>query len=104
MKYAILLSLFILAGCADIDMIRRQDYVESHPGINNALKKDIAAGTIRIGMTEEQVAASWGTTPYMSRYQSVSGTVDRWTYGNCLYGCHMLTFCNGVLTDTYTSK
>lgn len=38
----------------------REIYIKSHPELDTITKEDIRNGTIRVGMTTEQVKASWG--------------------------------------------
>jgi hypothetical protein len=103
------LVLLILSGCATFDykgqaQLRRSSYVNSHPNLKKEAKDSILAGKFRLGMTREEVRASVGDPRSMDSSSSFLGTSEMWTYGNCMYGCTMLTFYNGKLSDVYQNK
>ncbi len=68
------LILLLLNGCATLDKIfednrefgikatkeSREEYVKNHPELSELIKGDILKGSVRQGMTTEQVIASWG--------------------------------------------
>ena len=108
---AISLSLILLmiSGCATFDyegqaQLRRQNYINAHPELKKETRDSILQGKIRLGMTREEVMASAGTPDSMSSSNSFLGATEMWTYGNCMYGCTILTFYNGKLADVYQSK
>jgi len=77
---------------------RRQAYVQSHPELDAATQTRILEGKIAIGMTTEQVVASWGLTYDVNRSVGAWGVHEQWVYG---YGrtSHYLYFENGRLTS-----
>jgi len=79
---------------------RKSKYVESHPCLSSKIRQDILAGTIRIGMTKEQVIASRGKPRDINRTGSALGIQEQWCYGD--YGempDYYLYFENGILTS-----
>jgi hypothetical protein len=89
-------SLFF-GGCFDSatrDMQRRQSYAQSHPGLAQAIRSAIFNRTIIIGMTQEQVIASWGRPQRIKRYVYSFGVYEQWVYGS-----RYLNFKNGTLTS-----
>ncbi len=47
---------------------------------------------IAIGMTKEQVRASWGEPSNRSSFSSTYGITEDWIYGDCLRSCNILHF------------
>lgn len=99
-----------ICGCAGIvDMInmyedslhghtlRRQQYVESNPELPAKTVEYILAGKIVIGMTKEQVEASWGQPRDVNRTVGSWGVHEQWIYGSYA-GCY-LYFEEGILTS-----
>jgi len=77
---------------------RRQWFVEINPQLPNKIKKSILAGEVFIGMTAEQVRASWGSLARDQINRNVGnwGVHEQWVYedlGTYLY------FENGILTN-----
>jgi hypothetical protein len=89
-------SLFF-GGCFDSaaqNMQRRQSYAQSHPDLEQAIRSAIFNRRIIIGMTQEQVTASWGRPQRIKRYVYSFGVYQQW-----IYGSQYLNFKNGVLTS-----
>jgi len=85
--------------------IFRQEMISRNPEWTEEMKTLVKEGKIRIGMTKEQVLASWGKPYNKATFGSVWGTTEQWTYGTCLYGCTILDFDNqGKLTNYYQSQ
>ncbi|MDD3375052.1 MAG: hypothetical protein PHY73_04945 [Candidatus Omnitrophica bacterium] len=65
-KLSIFLFFFTLLGCVSTkpfgvpDRNSRQEYVQANPEISDNIKKAILEERIVVGMTKEQVAATWG--------------------------------------------
>lgn len=74
---------------------RHDDYVNTHPELGQQVRVDISSGKIRIGMTAEQVQASWGKPPNgVNATVTVYGKSEQWIYyGDYLY------FEDGILTS-----
>jgi len=77
--------------------IRRAEYIVNHPTLQN--RDRILEGKIDIGMTTEEVEASWG---YPSDINRTSEGYEQWIYGFCdEHFCDhtYLYFKNDKLTD-----
>jgi hypothetical protein len=73
---------------------RHDDYVNAHPELEQRMRDVILSGKIEIGMTAEQVQASWGDPPAgVNSTVTANGKFEQWVYGN-----HYLYFENGILT------
>jgi len=79
---------------------RKQDYVSAHPNLEPKIAKLIMDGEICIGMTEDEVRASWGNGTE-NRSASLDGTFDQWIYHSSFYGAAgtYLYFKNGSLVS-----
>ena len=78
---------------------RRQQYVKSHPELPAKMKENILAGQIVIGMTKQEVFASWGQPVDRNRIVGAGGViVESWRYGGAYAGCY-LYFENEILTS-----
>ncbi len=107
MRFSVaLVILFSLSGCADLSLQRgRESYAQIHPDLNKKTREMILSGNIVRGMTTSEVEASWGATYQKDSYSNFMGQVEIWTYGDCLYSCHVLTFdSKGKLTDISSQK
>lgn len=99
MKMHILILVFIMliGGCAtyNYNLSRRQEYVNSHSGLPQDIKQCILEGSIRIGMTKDEVESSWGRPQNKQTMVSSWGVTETWiTYNNSI-----LTFFNGKLQN-----
>jgi hypothetical protein len=83
---------------------RRQNYVDFYPETPLEIKQYILEGKIQIGMTQEQVEASWGYPNEVSSCSGRRGSVECWQYGRGSFGRYIkstvrfLYFDDGVLT------
>lgn len=75
---------------------RRQQYVDDHPELADDLERDILTGVAGIGMTREQVRASWGMPDMVNPMGGSSRNVEVW-----LYGKKQFTFTDGHLSGLY---
>ncbi|MHC4325372.1 MAG: hypothetical protein ACYSUX_14000 [Planctomycetota bacterium] len=94
-------SLF-LSGCFDStaqNAQRRQSYLESHPNLEHAVRNAIFNRRIIIGMTQEQVTASWGRPHSVRKNVFSFGVYEQWIYGRWY-----LNFQNGVLISRQGKK
>lgn len=83
---------------------RRQDYLEEHPELSNDFAKEIKEGNVAIGMTSDEVLASWGDPDQVVASVSKGGTEELWTYNSSRGyspggGPIILNFTNGRLTS-----
>jgi hypothetical protein len=77
------------------DFERRMGYIEAHPKTSHGKKQDIFDGKIRIGMTRDQVIASWDKPTHINKDVGPWGVHEQWIYEDRQY----LYFENGVLTS-----
>ena len=82
-----LLLVFAVTGCAAMfrDPAKemqeyRQSWVDNHPDWSGKVRRQVLAGKISIGMTEEQVRASWGTPYDINRSVGSWGEHEQWVY------------------------
>lgn len=110
----------LLAGCATVspltgekisllsedstDVLRRHEYLAAHPETSQEVKDAILRGTIRTGMTKEEVIASWGDTYEKNLYSA--GEMEQWIYKRYQVGLlgktghtYYVYFLNDVLKD-----
>jgi len=109
--WSLMLMIFLGMACAataDVDLMRRRQYVSQHPELSQKVKQAILRGEIFLGMTREQVEASWGKPHSINRSIGIWGTHEQWVYGyKKYYGAgvsgfvptHYLYFENGILTS-----
>ncbi len=81
---------------------RRQDYVDAHPELDYQIKESILNGEIELGMTKEQVVASWGHPAIINKPDISRGVYEQWEYYNnpdSLHSCQVvyIYFKNGVV-------
>jgi hypothetical protein len=79
---------------AEVAGIRRGWYVRTHPAAAESCRQLIAQGKITIGMSAEEVRASWGEPLEINRTISGSGVDEQWVFGDQDY----VYFHNAVLT------
>lgn len=58
----------------------RKQYVQQHPDLSQSTKDDILAGHIHVGMTCDQIRASWGRPDKINRPGDF-GADESWEYG-----------------------
>lgn len=101
-KNAVILAILfamLICGCETMKNQRRQDYVTTHPELTQQTKQDILEGRIRIGMTREQVKATWGYPDDINRTVGSWGEHEQWIYGYDIRFRRYLYFENGKLTS-----
>lgn len=59
---------------------RRATYVASHPHISKTRAADVEAGRMRMGMSSDDLKASWGDPKNISRSVSAMGDYQIWDY------------------------
>lgn len=75
----------------------RQEIASRHPEWDENIKQNILKGKVSIGMTGQQVRASWGDPYKINRTVTKSGSHEQWIYG--VYKAIYLYFDNGILTS-----
>lgn len=73
---------------------RRRDYAARAEGLDPEHRKKILSGGVALGMTAEDVLASWGEPSDKSKKVNTSGWHETWSYG-----AKRLRFDNGRLID-----
>ncbi len=110
-----LVVLATITGCASMlqqgarqAAERRQAYVQTHVELDDATRNRILQGKVAIGMTTEQVIASWGRPHDINRTVGSWGVHEQWVYGYTKYygsgvsgfvSTSYLYFENGLLTS-----
>lgn len=76
-----------------VDRQRREQYVDQNPLMSATTMQFILAGKVHIGMTKEQVKASWGDPSRITRSVTRYGETEQWVYRDSLDdGIHVLIF------------
>lgn len=75
-----------------------EGYVEAHPDLNLVTKQCILENKIRLGMTKEEVVASWGKPRDINKTVGSWGVHEQWIYGEFPHSTY-LYFENGILTS-----
>ena len=77
---------------------RRQAFVQARPELNGDTRNHILAGEIAIGMTSEEVVASWGRPHEVNRTVGSWGVHEQWVYG---YNKHYGSGVTGFISTNY---
>jgi len=115
-----IIAIFLIQGCAEfIDLQeakhkikeeqklanqRRNEYVNNHPELDSEMKLAILNGKVFLGMTSEQISASWGKPKTINRSVYTWGIQEQWVYGNPIYKSQYLYLENDTLTSFQDSK
>lgn len=59
---------------------RRQEYIKNHPDITERVKMAIKNGDVLIGMTKEELIASWGQPYDINRTVTATVIREQWVY------------------------
>jgi hypothetical protein len=79
---------------------RRAQYVKDHPQLRPAFAQDILDGKVAVGMTPDDVKASWGKPGMINSSGGVNGSFDQW----CYHDSSFLYFTDGLLTSWQVQK
>ena len=82
------LSCVLLVGCAVVDYqkTRREQYISANPSTDSNIKNEILNGRVLIGMTKDEVVASWGKPDHINSTVTRSADREQWVYyGTYLY-------------------
>ncbi|PCJ60951.1 MAG: hypothetical protein COA79_07790 [Planctomycetota bacterium] len=58
----------------------QEQFIKDNPKLSEELKKTIMSKTVKIGMTESQVKASWGEPKDIKVFSSEFGSYKYWSY------------------------
>jgi regulatory protein YycH of two-component signal transduction system YycFG len=77
---SLMIASLLLTGCIwSATPQSRQAFVNNNPGLSYQTKQDILKGNVRIGMTMDEVIASWGyPNKSWGKHMSSSGTSEYW--------------------------
>ena len=73
-------ALLLFISCTPPKRHMRQRYVNDNPELKSEIKKAILRGDVIVGMTKEQVYASWATPIYKGEKKENGTTYEYWTY------------------------
>jgi hypothetical protein len=96
--------MFLLwTGCSSVQN-RRESYIEEYPDLSPAVSQAVRDGMIVIGMTEDDVAASWGEPAGVSLTLDRETRIELWRYEAYPGWEHNagpadITFTNGLVTS-----
>ena len=76
----IIAALLMAVSCTPPQRHLRERYVNDNPDLNSSIKKAILRGDVIVGMTKEQVYASWATPIYKGEKIENGTTYEYWTY------------------------
>ena len=76
----IIIALLIAVSCTPPQRHLRERYVNDNPELKNEIRKAILRGDVIVGMTKEQVYASWATPIYKQEVTEKQTTYEVWTY------------------------
>lgn len=76
---------------------KRQIYIDHNPDLSKEIRDCILKGSIRIGMTKEQVLLSWGQPSHRNTSVGSWGEHEQWNYRG-VYGTYIY-FRNDILTS-----
>lgn len=75
-----LILLALLTGCATYGTEQRAAVAAAHPEWSEQTRQDVAGGSIRVGMTKEQVRAAWGDPCIYCHGTRSTSAGDWWEY------------------------
>ena len=80
-------------SCQNVE--RRASAIKDNPHWSEDVRDCVLRGKIKIGMTDDQIKASWGAPNDTKRHAGRWGIREQWVYGDIYY----LNFENGVLSS-----
>ena len=83
-------------------LLLRRELVKRHPEWQRTIKELIEEGQIKIGMSKEQILASWGTPDKVNKNVGSWGVIEQWIYEGYIseYGISYYVYVeNGVVTS-----
>lgn len=88
---------FMLSGCVTVQTLKGYE-LNHHPEWPDSIKQAIMNGKLLIGMTRDQVLASWGTNYKVNKTIDKDGAHEEWIYRYYSKNATHLYFENDVLT------
>lgn len=83
----------------DLNEQQKRKFLKNEKGYSNSIINGILNGTVRIGMTKEQVIYSWGRPDDINRSVGSWGVHEQWIYRRGDFEAQYLYFENGKLTS-----
>jgi len=83
----------------DLNKQQKREFLKYEKGYSDSTINNILNGTVRIGMTEEQVIYSWGRPDDINRSVGSWGVDEQWIYRRGDIKSQYLYFENGKLTS-----
>lgn len=87
---AVFVLVFVLAGCASMGDIGRsarfsgivhsEEYIAAHPELSDAVKQCILEEKVMVGMTADELRASWGRPTDTNVTAGTFGHHEQWVY------------------------
>ncbi len=77
-----LIAFFLFLTCTPPEKHLRERYVNDNPELKSDIKKAILEGDVIVGMTKEEVYASWATPIFKGEKREKGSTYEYWTYPN----------------------
>ena len=82
----LILMIFLSCTLPPTAQERRNKYLKSHPNFSWEVKNDIREGKVSIGMTKEQVRASWGAPDDINKTITEHSYQEQWVYNELRNG------------------
>jgi hypothetical protein len=76
----VVVAVLLTACVAQQHTKRRQEYMKNHPDITERVKMAIKNGDVLIGMTKEELIASWGQPYDINRTVTATVIREQWVY------------------------
>jgi len=86
---SLLLSSCALTTVQALEQKRREDYIRINPDIEPRYKEAILSAKIMLGMSSDQVLASWGRPDKIHRSVGRWGVHEQWIYGKTPYAYYL---------------
>lgn len=78
--FLLIITFFLLFSCTPPKKHMRERYVNENPELRSGIKKAVIDGDVIVGMTKEQVYASWGTPIFRGEKTEKDITYEYWTF------------------------
>jgi len=78
----VFLSFFLVLSCTPPRKSLRERYVRDNPELKTNIKRAILDGDVIVGMSKEQVYASWATPIFKGEKREEGQTYEYWTFPN----------------------
>jgi outer membrane protein assembly factor BamE (lipoprotein component of BamABCDE complex) len=83
---SLILMVFLACNLPPTAQERRSKYLVNHPNLSGKVKNEIRSGQVSIGMTKEQVRASWGYPDDINKTITEYSYQEQWVYNELRNG------------------